>query len=65
MKSILNGAFSTLALSALLAVGTVVVAQDTSPAPRRTTPRQMSGIAIPRSPQRISRRKIPRPRYHS
>jgi osmotically-inducible protein OsmY len=33
MKSILNGAFSTLALTALLAVGTVVVAQDTPPAP--------------------------------
>ena len=33
MKSVLNGAFSMLALSALLAVGTVVVAQDTSPAP--------------------------------
>ena len=36
MKSVLNGAFSMLALSALLAVGTVVVAQDTSPAPDNT-----------------------------
>ena len=36
MKSILKGAFSMLALSALLAVGTVVVAQDTSPAPDNT-----------------------------
>ena len=33
MKTILNGAFSMLALSALLAVGTVVVAQDTPPPP--------------------------------
>jgi osmotically-inducible protein OsmY len=33
MKTILNGAFSMLALSALLAVGTVVAAQDTPSAP--------------------------------
>jgi osmotically-inducible protein OsmY len=33
MKNVQNGAFSMLALSALLAVGAVVVAQDTSPAP--------------------------------
>jgi hyperosmotically inducible protein len=33
MKSALNGAFTILGLTALLAVGTVVVAQDSPPAP--------------------------------
>ena len=60
MKNVLNGAFGVLALSPLLAVGTVVVAQDTSPAPAPDNIRQMNAIAVPRRPRRISRRKIPR-----